>query len=433
MNLSDIVSRPPEALNFRLKMNITPLERAVTSVLNKYGGLENREEDPRELEERLADFENRHNASNWKLFPWHKASDLFRARVSNILMNTFEDTDRTSFCRAGIDVYIATYDEQSPILERLRSALKKKMADNLPLDEAFIREFDFFNPDAAPALLGAEMARQDNPYLFLKSQGVSSPHATGLFEEAFLEMLDILKSDLRHLEEGSFYKVMHWLQPNPSTTAVTTRAEGIEAIVLPLEDEKSNPLRDVVERFLIGAFGDPRVNRAEWKGVGQKALAIINRWLTSKSLKMFFDIINKFEDSHMWESRREFWMAMDRRELIDQAWVVLNPEGEKHARQLGQEYDDNSFLSHGSVAFPERDKCFFIMKIGDLTVVEGTHNFKVRIYDGDIDNPPPLWEEAYKKSVLYADPDKTGEGVSYTHDSSDRWMQKTDNYIRLNR
>ncbi|MBO6894278.1 MAG: hypothetical protein JJ866_20210 [Roseibium sp.] len=444
MKLSEVLSSPYRPKRMDITGTTVLLDRAVDALQKKYGFAVGKS-DPSDLESRLIGFEDRFARDDWSRFPWHKASDLFRSfftsdevdnprwsGVADVLLDTLAETDHGTYCLAALDVYVETFDAHGENLTRLRSVLRTKPVGSFPVRSKLIEELSLFDPDKAPEKIGRALAQSDTPYDLLKSWGIRSPHATGLFQRVFDRMLAATGSDFVDLDRSAFERVMNWLHPNSTTKAEVTRAVGIDALVLPLADERGSAIRDDVEKFLIGTFGDPRVSPAEWVGVSEAALEIVYRWMTSKSLKIFFDIIDQFQDSHMWEPRRRFWTGIDEREWIDDAWVVLNDRGADIARDLARRHEDKAFLSHGAVDFQEREKCFFIMKVGDLTIVEGTHDFSVRIFDPEADNAPRLRGRRYERNEIYAKP-HSDEGEAHRHDQYQNWMRKTEDYMRRNR
>lgn len=441
MKLSETLAKPYRPKKLVLNATTVRLDRAVTALQKKYG-VAQESMDPKNLEGKLGDFEDRLLRDDWSRFPWHMASDLFRSffnseelenprwsDVADVLLDTLEKTDRKNYCRAALEIYIETFNKDSSNLNRLRQVLALKDTHHIPVRPELVDDLRLFDRQDAPTLIGQELADSDRPYDLLKSWGIWSPHATGLFEQAFNRMLVEMDPDLDDLDPEAYQRVMHWLHPNSTTKAVATRAAGIDALVLPLGHVRDSGLRDEVEKFLIGTFGDPRVSPAEWAGASARTLEIVYRWMTSKSLKIFFDIIDQFEGSHMWEPRRRFWTEIDEREWIDDAWVVLNDKGAAIARELARKHEDKSFMSHGSLNFYEKEKCYFIMKVGNLTIVEGTHNFRVRIFDRDADNAPDIRGGLYERNEIHASP-AADEGETHTHDVHGRWMSKTEQYMR---
>jgi len=444
MKLSDILLNPKKPRIIDLKGTIVHLDRAVTSLQRRYG-VSTKKQSSNDLNRKLEDFERRLSRNDWSQFPWHMASDIFRSfftsdcredpkwkNTATVLINTLEKTERKSFCRAAIDAYIETYNETGLQLDRFRAIIREKPVRDIPIRKKLITDYDFFNPQAAHIKIGKTLAGSDAPYELVKSWDIWSPHSLGLFQSAFQEMLRENDDDLQKMYRPSFERIMNWLRPNSNTKAEISRALGIDALVLPFKKGDSAVLRDDIEKFLIRNYGDPRITPAEWSGVSTDALKIINRWMTSKSLKIFFDIINKFEGSHMWEPRRKFWTAIDDRKWIDEAWVVLNDKGAQYAKSLAKEHDDKAFMSHGLLNFHEREKCFFIMKVGNLTIVEGTHNFKDRIFKNEATNAPILRNRGYSKNEISSVPNGS-KGEAFTHDVSGKWMTKTETFMRNNR
>ncbi len=444
MKLSDLLETSRRPSIIKVMATTAHLDKAVTRIQQKYG-IGQKAATNQDLTTKLTEFQSRLKSNNWSRFPWHMASDTLRSfltsdlrdearwsDVAGVLLDTLEITSRKSYCRAALDAYLETFHVTSPALNRLRDILNTKPAEDIPVRRHLIEDLQLFRPATAAKLIGQELARVNRPYDLVKSWGVWSPHSNGLFEDVFAEMLRNTTADRKALNRIPFERTMDWLCPNSSTKAEATRAAGIDALVLPFTDESSSELRDEVERFLVKNFGDPRVNQAQWVGVSSQALEIMNRWMTSKSLKMFFDIISKFEGSHMWEPRRKFWTDIDQRKWISDAWVVLNDSGAGYALDLAEKHEDDTFLSHGKLNFREREKCFFIMKVGGLTIVEGTHNFRVRIFDRGSHHAPHLRQKFYDKDEIHARP-VSSRGVEYIHDVHENWVQKSEDYMRRNR
>jgi hypothetical protein len=421
------------------------LADAVQGLIKKYE-LDQAEADVTDLVERLHDFKGRLETDNWTNYPWHKAaslmrdffcSDLLEASewrcVADALLSSLEISEKKSFLKAAIDVYFIKYSSANKQVARLSETLAKRNKRELPLSNFLKEEIEIFNRNAAHNQLGKFLANSEKPYDVLQKNGVPSPHMPGLFEQSFLSMLSSLQQDLDHLQRDAFDKIMNWMAPNSSIIARHQLNHGIEALLLPFEEHSDKDLQEIILRFCIENFKDPRVNKAKWNGVSSKALKIISKWLTTKSLLVFFEIINRFQDSHMWEPRKKFWSKINDDNLIDNAWVVLSKQGTLWARQIADKNEDPSFRSHGQIADISEEKCFFIMQIGDLTIVEGTHNFKLRIFKKGNLHTPDLYKtgsSSYYRDDLTVSPKICDE--SFIHDKTGHWRNKTVNFIRRN-
>ena len=94
---------------------------------------------------------------------------------------------------------------------------------------------------------------------------------------------------------------------------------------------------------------------------------------------MFFDIIDRYEESKQWEKRRPFWEKMFDDGLIDSAWVILSRSGAVFAEERASNSTKLTVTSFAKIRNVSQDQtCYFIMKIRRLTVIEGSHNFSIR-------------------------------------------------------
>ena len=404
------------------------------------------EADLNDLTERLQDFKSRLENDKWTNYPWHKAASLMRdffcselledsewRCVADALLRSLEISEKKSFLKAGVEIYFIKYSSANKYVDHLSQILAKRNINELPLSIFLKEKVEIFNRNSAHNQLGKFLADSQKPYEVLQENGIPSPHIPGLFEQSFLSMLAVLKEDLDQLQPDAFYKIMNWMAPNSSSIARHQLSQGIEALLLPFEEHADNELQEILLRFCIENFKDPRVNKAKWNGVSDRALKIIYKWLTTKSLLVFFEIINRFQDSHMWEPRKEFWSKLNDENLIDNAWVVLSKQGTRWARQIADKNEDPSFRSHGQIADMSEEKCFFIMQIGNLTIVEGTHNFKLRIFKKGNPSTPDLYKTgsiSYYRDDLTVSPKLCDE--SFMHDKTGHWRNKTYNFIHRN-
>ncbi|MBL0117327.1 MAG: hypothetical protein IPP45_19265 [Sphingomonadales bacterium] len=88
--------------------------------------------------------------------------------------------------------------------------------------------------------------------------------------------------------------------------------------------DRSAPIqhKDMIRIFLIKEFGDPRTNSNQWlsraNALSKKyqitdatdVFRLLNRWLTERSVELFFEIIaDTTERKDHWKARRAFWNA----------------------------------------------------------------------------------------------------------------------------
>ena len=71
------------------------------------------------------------------------------------------------------------------------------------------------------------------------------------------------------------------------------------------------------------------------------------------------------------------------------------------------------------------------MKIKKLMVIEGSHNFAIRIFKETNKFKPKMYKESYRKDQLAISPDYLERTIR--HDPPGRWRTKAKNYIDINK
>ncbi len=144
----------------------------------------------------------------------------------------------------------------------------------------------------------------------------------------------------------------------------------------------------ILSRLQAWGGGDPRVNnhKPRWSIVEDQAQAahgILMRWLTRASVLQFLEIValslHDEDDQRMWRERRAFWTSfLDRKTgpRIERAWVAFGRDAAAKARQVARNSRDPSFGNFGTHSETSRGRqhSALIMEIGDLVVVEWSHD-----------------------------------------------------------
>ena len=118
------------------------------------------------------------------------------------------------------------------------------------------------------------------------------------------------------------------------------RVSTVESLLLPfLEREPDADIKTRISDYLLSHYNDPRLNRANWHGVSDDAMAVMMRWLVSATLEDFFRVVSEGSMGHpdadrMWPYRRAFWTAYLDGGYITDAWVVLGEEIAMRARHF---------------------------------------------------------------------------------------------------
>ena len=442
MSALDLLSRLKARHAVPPVRNIDRLTATVQEFQERY--LVHEVEDDGDILKQLAAFKARLQDGDWSGYAWHRASGLLRGlfqsghvhdqrweKVTDTLLDTLEGTDKRAFLRAGVETYLRGYGNISEPFLRLSRALQARDRHQDATQIPLLSRFDIFREDAhldVAEALGLSM----EPYQEVKRWGIASPHMPGFFAAAFDEVMAQQTEARMNMDAAAFERVLNWLSPEKGVVSQYSRIACIDALLLPFHERaKAGPdaLRTDIRKRLTRLFGDPRISATAWGGVHPHAMAVMRKWLAERSLTMFFEIINTFEGSHMWEPRRKFWTDRHDEGLIDEAWVVLNSEGQFEAQRLHEATGDHGFLSHGTITGGSEGKCYFIMRIGRLTVIEGTHSYALRFFQDDNEEAPSMNASAYHRNSLVSH----HHDAKFSHGAEGNWMNHAFDYIRRHR
>lgn len=152
--------------------------------------------------------------------------------------------------------------------------------------------------------------------------------------------------------------------------------------------------------FFDELYGDPRSHPKAWVDISQDARRTITRWLARKALDLFFDILSATADP-IWRWRKAFWLALERKGAIDDAWPVFGRQAvEWLARNPAQKKRVSSFAT---LSGAERKQSVMLMRIGGYVVAEWSHAGSVRIWAQDDARAPALGDYVYSADEVRAD------------------------------
>lgn len=258
---------------------------------------------------------------------------------------------------------------------------------------------EILDPRTAPSALASRMLAMANPWTGLKEIGIRNPHAPGIMNAAHLSYVNQIEPRLGLRIEVE--RLLDWLKPEGVEAKTTGAGEALSAMLghWTRSDPPQEYLRYLTESF-VGMYGDPRVQKGGvWSAVPEERMAVILRWLTGENIRFFLDVVSAVEDSHMWEPRRKFWLGLHTRGRINAAWVAFSPKAESEARRRAGAKGTLRFGRQTAV-FGRENTSLLILKIGRKIVVEGSHSYKVHIFDESNSKAPRLYQGDYNCNAI---------------------------------
>lgn len=403
------------------------------------------------------------DAGNWDGVSWVKICQTVRALWEGNLwgeenyaclrdfLNELAFTQPRSYLiRTFYNVYLETFALESRRSEALAKLLKHTHKHLSSSVSELANDFDLFNPSEAPSSISYLMLDTALPYQELKKLGIPAPHSKGLMLESHVEYLKRLAGPIERSDPETIRALFEWMKPDGISSPFDLAAiPTINALLSPWKDaDPDEELQNLILDNLISMFGDPRlVKSGPWMVIDPEFEQIIMRWLTKANLIAFLDIVSGVirdeKDFHMWPNRRKFWEKQWDKGRIDAAWVALSDAGRNEALYLAKQSGSKGLMAFADVHVRESDKgkCFLFLKCGNKIVVEGSHNFRVHIFDPAQETCPKLFQYPHKGTKTYSNfRSRYGypiDEIRYgnpkydpiTHDAGGRWMEKVERVL----
>ena len=186
-----------------------------------------------------------------------------------------------------------------------------------------------------------------------------------------------------------------------------------------------NPTADVqqaIQAFLLRHLGDVRVTVQGWLGVPQEIRAGMLRWMVRGTLDTFFEIVRLTAEDRMWNARKQFWSRYLERGLVTDAWIALGPDAAQYAARLPRESAGGAArLLRGTGVLAGHS--ILLMRLGNLTVVDWSHNGKCRIWRAANRAAPQVYLREYQRQHV-----TVGADLEVVHRSG--WQEEISEWLR---
>ena len=252
--------------------------------------------------------------------------------------------------------------------------------------------------------------------------------ASGFSVKVFFEVGRLLSLEFSSEKLDRF---LLWAAPASVTNVLFEgRLKDYAAALLSahVNQDPSRSDKEKIQRFLIGNFGDPRINQSAWLVVPETYRAVINRWLTSESFNLLLKIVSKSNDTKQWSDRQKFWSKYVKSGHISEAWVALGPEAVQVAKRINKSGQLDVHGSYGVLDRADIDKfhSVILMRFGDTVISEWTHSGKVRIYRKSNQRAPKLYDRRYSSSRI-RDDERCNKYFVHNGD----WQSRVERFLSL--
>jgi hypothetical protein len=262
----------------------------------------------------------------------------------------------------------------------------------------------------------------------IPSKGVFSSH---------LRRVYLLKSleDCRLGEEPDSLEAIEEAKDQPGIDAVTQYlgAAALRVLVERVENEGGRRWPDAWQKWIVRLGCDPRVGRVGegvrwWRWANDSQLRLAQQGVTGLTLKFFIEFLEKSlkgtDKEPQFALRSRFLLALFAAGKIQDTRLCLNwaQLQQMNGAMAVNEIERGSYQYYVAHLSDTKDKTSMICLkcVDDIFIVEGTHNFGLRVYHGrfPIDG---FWERSRK---IYQDRELRLGRDYIPHDQWGRWVQK---------
>ncbi len=354
------------------------------------------------------------------------------------VLDGIERHDRPKPYRALASSWLSSFDLGRPGIREASAVLERRTDRMGERWHGLQSRLELFSVDRGPGRVVAEALRDGlSPSAKLQQVGLSLADArSGYARACAAEGLRAVAADTARPPEVRLRDVELLALDERRALVFSDHAALVGRALLAPYLEAAMPVKAVRDRFLallIELFQDPRLEPGRWTSMPD-CEAVVRRWLTEQSLRQFLDIVDRVADQTMWRYRRAFWEAVQRAELISDAWVVFDSAGAGVARRTFGKTASFGTFSGGATD----GQAVLLLKIGRGIVAEWSHTGKCNIWrDASDGGAPQMNQRVYAGSTLRSLSDRSdarGEWrfASFVHSSSEtyRWQGKVAGKLR---
>lgn len=334
----------------------------------------------------------------------HEKADFQPLKKFLIEILSYNDVERPFYKDVFARLYLETFDPDSKRTRDLAEILKQHIHQCSPSLTELFKKYNLLNFKEAAQNLSV-IFQEEDPNLAFEEIGLISARDYKIVEQSYFLYLRQLSNLLAQGHEPTLNKLFSWLAPAiPDKAAMET----VKTILTPwLYKEPKQELKDLISENLVTLYDDPRLSRSGvWTNMSPALIDKVCAWLTKTSLSTFLDIVDKVvqgtSDAHMWPERRKFWERLFNNGRIDEAWVALSERGRFEQQRQNQHKKINLKSARTHSNSTDKDKCLLILRCGNLIVVEGSHNYMVRIFKKEHPKCPRLYQPSYDLNEIRA-------------------------------
>ena len=312
--------------------------------------------------------------------------------------------------RALLHTYLQSFNPEDAVFRQLAGAARQFFLDprvlaSLSQTEAFglerlITTLDVLNPITGPQQVAHDILAlpADHTLMQWQERHALTPSfwLNNFCKQAFMEALNApedVRSTVGYVKRMCEWAMHDLGKPTQRLRYPLCRDEFAYSLLSPwFNRHPPEDVKNVLLSELLRTLGDPRHNHAGWLGVRREAMDTASRWLTSRTMDAFFEILRHTQDE-IGPYRRRFWEAYFHAGHILEAWIALGEE----ATQALQQVDATGELSYGQIlGKTATQQCVLMLRMGNIWLCDWSHQGRLRAIPISSKQAPKLYQPAYE-------------------------------------
>lgn len=308
--------------------------------------------------------------------------------------------DDSASARAVLRAYLGGFDPEMPETTLLAGALSRLRGRLSEARSRPIERFRIAEPRAAVEAVaravgtdGAHVAMLEaaRPPILTSPLGIRAV-ATAIARSARSPSVEAYERLLGHMR-GADGKL-----------TATARQHAYAALLRPFIDETApDAIQKHIQSVILAEYGDPRLPSTPLPtlagdadgSIARECVAVLTRWLAIDTLNLFIEVISRTAVDRMFKQRRAFWLRYFEANLVTDFHVAFGSEAAVVARSIRA--GKGSAIRWGQLRrTQESNQSVLLMKIGDLTIVEWSHNGSMRFWRSNTRGKPRLHASIYE-------------------------------------
>lgn len=314
----------------------------------------------------------------------------------------------TATARAVIEAWLKMFSQADDSIAQEGINIRQylTMQSNLRMEiwRRINQRVELFTPSRGPTNLANLLIEGPQPVSqILEETGFSDPFrgAGGYMREVQRELMSKAPEKLtRSADSNALDRILEVLAPDNALRfdEPDARGEMARSLLQPWLRPDGDPGEDTrsqIQNFLLDHLGDPRLRAQRWHEAGSAATALMQRWLTRASLRVFFKLISEYALDAQFRYREAFWSACIERSPQADAWLALGSR--IHASARGVEDLKGAYARLDGA---RSDQAVLLLRINNIIFCEWSHMGALRAWPTDWPSAPVLGRAVYSRVSL---------------------------------